>query len=102
VPVLRPADHTGPIPVGWVAEPIGDWNGAAAQVAYDPRLYDVQVVASDLVDDREHEMIAAGWAYAGTDGISSMWLRDRAAAARAALRQASAPADDRRLGGPER
>ena len=84
-PYLRPRGDDGPVPEGWTTEPAGEWDGRDAEVVYDPRRYDVRVVQSAETEDREGDLASAGWAYEGTDGYAVMWVRDRVAAARAAL-----------------
>lgn len=88
-PVVRPHRGDVQVPAGWVAESAGDWNGPESEVVYNPRLYDVMVVPSADTEDREGELAAAGWSYQGTDGFTVLWVRDRAAAARAALDRSS-------------
>jgi hypothetical protein len=96
-PHLRAVGDNGPLPAGWTVEPVGQWNGRDAEAVFDPRRHDVRVVQSAETEDREGELAAAGWAYEGTDGYAVLWVRDRVAAARAALDRA--PPDPPDLGG---
>jgi hypothetical protein len=98
-PFLRAAGGEASVPDGWVSEPAGDWNGEAVEVVYDPRLYDVRVLPSERVDDREQALVANGWSYRGTDGHRSMWVRDRAAMARRRLEPSGHPPAGRDLDG---
>lgn len=84
-PYLRPVALSGPIPAGWATEPVGEWNGQATEVVFNPVRHVVMVVSSDSTEDREGELAAAGWQYDGIDGFNVMWVLDRAVAARAAL-----------------
>jgi hypothetical protein len=89
-PFLQPA-RSGIVPSGWTTDVI-EWNGQETEVVYDPRRYDVMAVHTSMTEDHEGDLTAAGWSYEGTDGHTAMWVRDRLAAARAALdRSASSP-----------
>lgn len=89
-PLLRPGGSRGPIPPGWTVEAVGDWNGRDTEVVYNPRSHDVMVVQSSATEDREGDLTAQGWSYYGTDGYTVVWVRDRIAAARAALDRSAA------------
>jgi hypothetical protein len=82
-PFLQPA-RSGIVPAGWTTDVI-EWNGQETEVVYNPRRYDVMVVHTSMTEDHEGDLTAAGWSYEGTDGHTVMWVRDRFAAARAAL-----------------
>lgn len=86
-PYLRPITDEGPVARGWTVEPVGDWNGEASEVVFNPSLHVVMVVRSDSTEDREGELTSAGWRYEGTDGLNVMWVLDRAAVVRAELDQ---------------
>lgn len=96
-PFLQPA-RSGIVPSGWTTDVV-EWNGQETEVVYNPRRYDVMVVHSSMTEDHEGDLAAAGWSYEGTDGHTVMWVRDRFAAARAALDR-SAGSPGREVGPP--
>lgn len=84
-----------PVPEGWMIQPVGDWNGGAALVAYDPRRYQVMLangVTAEQVDlpgrtGPADALYRSGWEPYGFDhGLRrSLWVRDLLAVARAGL-----------------
>jgi hypothetical protein len=88
-PYLRPAPPEGTpsptCPQGWVAEPIGRWDGQFREVVYQPRRHDILIVRGPPSPKVEGALPGTGWAQAhATDG-ARMWVRDRLALTRDAL-----------------
>lgn len=88
-PYLRPVPPEGtpspPCPPGWVAEPIGRWDGQPREVVYQPRRHDILIVRGAPSPKVEGALPGTGWAQAhATDG-ARMWVRDRLALTRDAL-----------------
>jgi hypothetical protein len=74
----------GPVPQGWIAEPVGRWHGRQAEVVYNPRRH--QVMFTHKVDgDIAGALEAEGWRRHASDGGRIAWTRDRLTATRAAL-----------------
>lgn len=88
-PYLQPALPEGtpspPCPPGWVAEPIGRWDGRPQEVVYQPRRHDILIVRGAPSPKIEGTLPDTGWTQAhATDG-ARMWVRDRVALTRDAL-----------------
>lgn len=74
----------GPVPPGWIAEPVGRWHGRQAEVVYDARRHDIMFtheVGGDVVGTLE----ADGWRRYASDTGRIAWTRDRVTATQAAL-----------------
>lgn len=88
-PYLRPAPPDGtsgpPCPPGWVAEPIGRWDGRPKEVVYHPRRHDVLIVRGGPSPKVEQALPGAGWARAHETEGARMWVRDRLLLTRDAL-----------------
>lgn len=88
-PYLRLASPDGappaPCPPGWLAEPVGLWDGGHREIVYHPRRHDVLVVRGRCPPALEASLPVSGWAEASRSGDARMWVRDRLAATRAAL-----------------
>lgn len=84
-PFLQPLECGLPIPDGWVVEAAGEWNGRQAEAAYDPRRHQVLLARSGAADEMEGGLALGGWEYHSSDGLTSMWVRDRLGAARTRL-----------------
>ncbi len=95
-PYLRPAPREDlppyPCPEGHEVHPAGLWKGSQMEVVYDPRLHDVLFLREGMDDPEIRDGLGStGWAHIESDGQSEMWIRDRAAAAQAALDCTSTP-----------
>lgn len=90
-PYLRAAPPEGtppqPCPPGWVAEPVGLWDGHRQEVVYQPRRHDVLVMRGRASPDVETALPGAGWTRARETDGAVMWVRDRVQAARDALQR---------------
>ena len=84
-PFLRPTDRGQLAPVGWVSEPAGIWAGREVDVVYDPRRHDVLLVRSDPGENARRGFEEAGYRRTAVGDGNELWVRDRAAAALAAL-----------------
>lgn len=88
-PYLRPARPDGQPPAacppGHLAEPAGLWGRQHMEVVYDPSLHDVCIVRGRLGDAVGSGLRGAGWQPRQSADGTQMWIRDRAAAARAQL-----------------
>lgn|SRR5690554_845791 len=98
-PFLRPALPEGasgrPCPPGWVAEPIGRWDGIPKEVVYHPRRHDVLIVRGGPSPKVEQALPGAGWTRSHETDGARMWVRDRLLLTRDALermQQRPAPA----------
>lgn len=88
-PYLRRAGVEGAAPVscppGWVAEPVGLWDGELREIVYQPGRHDVLIVRGVCSPTLEAAIPVSGWQEAcRTDG-ARMWIRDRFAATSEAL-----------------
>jgi hypothetical protein len=68
-------------PKGWIAQPIGRWDGVDSELVYDPRRHEIDVVSSERVSATS----AAKWNVLESSGSTTVWVRDRVAVARSAL-----------------
>jgi hypothetical protein len=84
-PFMRPVDRGRLAPVGWVAQPAGLWGGKQVEVVYDPRRHQLVRTDSDIGDRTRVALGTAGFRRVASAGEQELWVRDRVAAARAAL-----------------
>jgi len=88
-PYLRPAPADGeassPCPPGHIAEPAGLWDDHHQEVVYDPQQHDICIVRGRPGEVIDHGLTMTGWERAREQDGAQMWIRDRAAAARALL-----------------
>lgn len=101
-PYLRPTPPEGspalPCPPGWVAEPVGRWDGSAKEVVYQPRRHDVLIVRGGSSPKIENALPGAGWTRSQETEGARMWIRDRLTLTRDALeRMQQRPAPARTL-----
>lgn len=82
-------------PPGWVAEPIGRWQGVESEVVYDPRRFDITVSDHSSMWSEKYVAAfrAAGWEQQAVDGSAGFWTCDRVASARNTLAQFDQRAD---------
>jgi hypothetical protein len=90
-PFLRPTSRARLAPVGWKSEPAGQWAGREVEVVYDPRQHQVVLCRNDPGDHTRAELSGAGYRRCASDGTQEMWVRDRGAAAGAALEHEAGP-----------
>jgi len=76
-PFMRPTDRARLAPVGWVAEPAGEWQGHQVEIVYDPRRHDVALIRNDTTDTVRSGIAASGYRRIAVDGRQEMWVRDR-------------------------
>lgn len=90
-PYLRAAPPEGtssqPCPPGWVAEPVGLWDGRHQEVVYHPRRHDVLIMRGPTSPAVQTALPGAGWSRTRETDGSVMWVRDRVQAARDALQR---------------
>lgn len=102
-PYLReaPPDGQPPLecPPGWVAEPIGVWDGRQAEIVYNPRRFDICIVRGPESPPVEQPLAANGYSQQFNNGPDArMWVRDRVERAREDLaRMEDRPAPARTL-----
>lgn len=69
----RPRAPSGPVPPGWVAEPVGRWQGRETEVVYDPRRHDVMLTQQTepfaVGADTASALEADGWERRSGDGV---------------------------------
>ena len=94
-PYLRPATPDGapptPCPPGWMAEPVGLWDGHSQEIVYHPRRHDVLIVRGQCPAALEASLPSSGWNEARQTDGARMWVRDRLVA----TRQANARLEER-------
>lgn len=98
-PFMRPVDRGRLAPVGWVAEPAGLWDGKQVEVVYDPRRHQLVRTDSDIGDRTRVALGTAGFRRVASAGEQELWVRDRVAAARAALDKAQTHTVPQRVAG---
>ncbi|MBK5224109.1 MAG: hypothetical protein JJE52_14790 [Acidimicrobiia bacterium] len=76
-PFMRPTDRARLAPVGWVAEPAGQWAGREVEIVYDPRRHDVVVVRDEPNDTTRAGIAESGYRRIAVEGRQEMWVRDR-------------------------
>lgn len=76
-PFMRPTDRARLAPVGWVAEPAGQWAGREVEVVYDPRRHDVVLVRGDATDAARSAIGGGGYRRIAVEDSQEMWVRDR-------------------------
>src|SRR3546814_19841378 len=85
-PYLQPALPEGtpspPCPPGWVAEPIGRWDGRPQEVVYQPRRHDILIVRGAPSPKIEGTLPDTGWTHAHTTHSARLWVRARGALTR--------------------
>ena len=84
-PFLRPTDRAPLAPVGWAAEPAGQWGGREMEIVYDPRRHQVLLVRTQLPDSTHRALAGAGYERMTVNGSQEVWVRDRLAAVRVGL-----------------
>lgn len=96
---LAPADDepSAPCPPDHVAKPAGIWLGSHMEVVHDPRRHDILFVRGESAPELGSGLQQSGWQQTDVDGVSEMWVRDRAVAAQAALTQVSADVPDQAI-----
>lgn len=86
-PFLRATDRAPLAPVGWAAEPAGQWSGKEMEIVYDPRRHQVLLVRNPLPNATRSALAGAGYQRMTVDGSQEAWVRDRLATVRAGLEQ---------------
>lgn len=82
---MRPTDRARLAPVGWVAEPAGQWAGREVEIVYDPRRHDVVLVRSEPNDTARAGIAESGYRRIAVEGLQEMWVRDRVEGAQVRL-----------------
>lgn len=77
------------LPDGWVADPIGPWNGIDSVVLYRPDRHHVLRERRRLHPDANDNLTSTGWEPISEAPEGVLWVRDRLAAARDLLTEPS-------------
>lgn len=100
-PYLRLAPQedqpSAPCPPDHVARPAGIWRGSQMEVVHDPRRHDILFMRGHTKPELGSGLQQAGWEQTDVDGLSEMWVRDRAVAAQASLTHVSTDVPDQAI-----
>ena len=88
-PFLRSADRPPLAPVGWAAQPAGQWGGRDMEIVYDPRRHQVLLVRNQLPDATRSALAGSGYQRMTVDGSQEVWVRDRLTNLRVGLEQSN-------------
>lgn len=97
-PFLRPSSSRAQVPDGWVAMPVGRWDGEQTKAVFDPDRHSVLVVVNAGADGPAGALRRDGWTCIAAEGDRRLMVGTRAAAARDALARHDALTLDRAPG----
>lgn len=79
-PFLRPTERGRLAPVGWAAEPAGQWAGKEVEIVYDPQRHQVLLLRDEPGDATRTAIAGTGYRRIAVVDKQEMWVRDRPAA----------------------